>query len=162
MISQTSSADIQKIIRRTRSGKIAVSCKYKNKFIPRFLIGIVILCLLSLVYLDINWIKLALRLPDIGGIFWELAHFNFANFDLILPAILETVSIAVLSLLYSLLLGIFFGSFGAHKFYLGKTFWGVLYLLFCWTGVPFIVGLVEGVRYIFMSQDDFFDKYIEK
>ena len=24
-------------------------------------------------------------------------------------------------------LGIFFGSFGAHKFYLGKTFWGVLY-----------------------------------
>lgn len=59
-------------------------------------------------------------------------------------------------------LGIFFGSFGAHKFYLGKTFWGVLYLLFCWTGVPFIVGLVEGVRYIFMSQDDFFDKYITK
>ena len=59
-------------------------------------------------------------------------------------------------------LGIFFGSFGAHKFYLGKTFWGALYLLFCWTGVPFIVGLVEGVRYIFMSQDDFFDKYIEK
>lgn len=59
-------------------------------------------------------------------------------------------------------LGIFFGSFGAHKFYLGKTFWGVLYLLFCWTGIPFIVGLVEGVRYIFMSQDDFYDKYITK
>ena len=59
-------------------------------------------------------------------------------------------------------LGIFFGSFGAHKFYLGKTFWGVLYLLFCWTGIPFIVGLVEGVRYIFMSQDEFFDKYISK
>lgn len=59
-------------------------------------------------------------------------------------------------------LGILFGSFGAHKFYLGKTFWGVLYLLFCWTGIPFIVGLVEGVRYIFMSQDEFFDKYISK
>lgn len=59
-------------------------------------------------------------------------------------------------------LGIFFGSFGAHKFYLGKTLWGVLYLLFCWTGIPFIVGFVEGVRYIFMSQDEFFDKYITK
>ena len=117
MISQTSSADIQQIIRRTCSGKIAVSCKYKNKFIPRFLIGIVFLCLLSLIYLDINWIKLALRLPDIGGIFWELAHFNFANFDLILPAILETVSIAVLSLLYSLLLGIFFGMFAARNIF---------------------------------------------
>lgn len=117
MISQTSSTDIQKIIRRTRSGKISVSCKYKNKFIPRFLISIVLLCLLSLVYLDINWIKLASRLPDIGGIFWELAHFNFVNFDLILPAILETVSIAVLSLLYSLLLGIFFGMFAARNIF---------------------------------------------
>ncbi|GBU10532.1 hypothetical protein AwErysi_01480 [Erysipelotrichaceae bacterium] len=35
-----------------------------------------------------------------------------------------------------LLITFFLGVFGGHKFYAGKTFVGVLYLLFCWTGVP--------------------------
>ena len=56
-------------------------------------------------------------------------------------------------------LGILFGGFGAHKFYLGKTGWGIFYLIFAWTGIPFIVGFIEGVRYIFMSVDEFADKY---
>lgn len=55
-------------------------------------------------------------------------------------------------------LGILFGGFGAHKFYLGKTFMGVLYLLFSWTGIPFIVGFIEGIRYLFMSKDEFYRK----
>lgn len=117
MIVQNSSVDMQKLIRKTRSGKISISCKYKNPFIPRFLFCTVILSLLSLIYLDIDWIKLISRFPDIGGISWELAHFDFSNFDLILPAILETVSIAVLSLLYSLLLGIFFGMLAARNIF---------------------------------------------
>ena len=46
------------------------------------------------------------------------------------------------------LLGIFLGGFGVHKFYMGKTGRGVLYLLFCWTGIPSIVGLIEGIIYL--------------
>ena len=30
-------------------------------------------------------------------------------------------------------LGIFLGAFGAHKFYFGKTKWGILYAMFCWS-----------------------------
>ena len=56
-------------------------------------------------------------------------------------------------------LGILFGGFGAHKFYLGKILWGVIYLLFCWTGIPSIVGLVEGIIYLFTSDEDFKHKY---
>ena len=37
--------------------------------------------------------------------FWELVHFDFSNMDVIFSSMLETVSIAVLSLLYSLILG---------------------------------------------------------
>lgn len=37
-----------------------------------------------------------------------------------------------------------FGGLGAHKFYTGKTAVGSIYLVFLWTGIPIIVGLVEG------------------
>ena len=42
------------------------------------------------------------------------------------------------------LLAIFLGSFGIHKFYLSKMS-GLWYVLFFWTGIPAIVGLVEGI-----------------
>lgn len=41
------------------------------------------------------------------------------------------------------LLSVFLGHFGIHKFYLGETGWGILYLLFCWTGIPTILGVIE-------------------
>lgn len=33
------------------------------------------------------------------------------------------------------LLAIFLGGLGIHKFYLGMKWWGLFYLLFCWTGI---------------------------
>ncbi len=41
------------------------------------------------------------------------------------------------------LLALFLGSFGAHHFYLRRNGLGILYLLFCWSGVPTVVSLVE-------------------
>lgn len=56
-------------------------------------------------------------------------------------------------------LGILLGGFGIHKFYLGQPGMGILYLLFCWTGIPAIVGFVEGILYLIQSNDDFNNKY---
>lgn len=53
---------------------------------------------------------------------------------------------------------IFLGGFGAHKFYVGSWGWGLVYLLTCWLYVPFIVALVEWVRYVLMSDDEFHSK----
>jgi TM2 domain-containing membrane protein YozV len=43
----------------------------------------------------------------------------------------------------AVLLALFLGGLGIHKFYLGQTGLGILYLLFCWTGIPYIVGWFE-------------------
>ena len=40
------------------------------------------------------------------------------------------------------LLSVFLGGFGAHRFYLNDNL-GILYLLFIWTLIPSVVGLVE-------------------
>lgn len=44
-----------------------------------------------------------------------------------------------------ILLAILVGGFGLHKFYEGKAGLGILYLLFCWTGIPSIIALIEGI-----------------
>lgn len=53
------------------------------------------------------------------------------------------------------LLAIFLGGLGAHKFYLGKPGQGILYLLFCWTYIPGILGLIEGIKYLTKNERDF-------
>jgi len=57
------------------------------------------------------------------------------------------------------LFGIFLGSFGVYKFYLGEIGWGIVYLIFFWTCIPWIVGLVEGITYLTMSDEAFAAKY---
>ena len=56
-------------------------------------------------------------------------------------------------------LAITLGSFGAHKFFQGKTKWGIAYVVFFWTLIPALVSVVEGIRYLFMPVDDFYGQY---
>jgi len=53
------------------------------------------------------------------------------------------------------LLGIFLGGIGIHKFYMGKIGMGILYLLFCWTGIPAVVGFIEGIIYLCSNDENF-------
>lgn len=57
------------------------------------------------------------------------------------------------------ILAILLGSIGIHKFYLGKVWQGLLYLIFCWTWIPMIVGIIEGIIYLGMSEYEFCQKY---
>ena len=53
------------------------------------------------------------------------------------------------------LLGIFLRGLGIHKFYLGQIGWGIAYLVFCWTGIPAIIGSIEGIVLIAQSDNAF-------
>lgn len=57
------------------------------------------------------------------------------------------------------LLALFLGGLGVHKFYLGENKNGFIYLLFCWTYIPAIFGLVEGIQMLTMSKEKFINKY---
>jgi TM2 domain-containing membrane protein YozV len=51
------------------------------------------------------------------------------------------------------LLAIFLGGLGIHKFIAGKAI-GILYLLFCWTFIPAIIGLIEGIMAFTQQADE--------
>ena len=70
----------------------------------------------------------------------------------------EVIRRKVIQTILSMLLG----TFGAHKFYQGKSFQGVLYALFCWTGLPTVISFVEGIRYMVMPMEDFYLQYVRK
>jgi len=58
-----------------------------------------------------------------------------------------------------LLLTLFLGGAGGHKFYLGKNWQGILYLLFNWTQVPRIIAFIEFIIYASTSSDKLNKKY---
>lgn len=57
------------------------------------------------------------------------------------------------------LLAFLLGWLGIHKFYLDQKVTGIIYLLFCWTGIPLIVSIAEGISYLLCSDHNFACKY---
>lgn len=59
----------------------------------------------------------------------------------------------------AIILALFLGDIGIHKFYLGQAGQGVLYLLLCWTFIPVILSIIDIIHYLVMSEGDFQTKY---
>lgn len=57
------------------------------------------------------------------------------------------------------ILAFLLGGLGIHKFYLGQTLQGILYLVFCWTWIPLILSLIDFIIYLTMSEQAFQEKY---
>lgn len=60
-------------------------------------------------------------------------------------------------------LALLLGGLGVHKFYIGKIGMGILYLVFCWTYIPGIIGFIEGILYLTQTKTDaeFTQKYVQ-
>lgn len=59
----------------------------------------------------------------------------------------------------AIILAFLLGGFGAHKFYLGESGKGIIFLLFCWTFIPGIIAFIDFIKYLVMSDDEFNQKY---
>lgn len=59
----------------------------------------------------------------------------------------------------AVLLCLFLGGFGAHKFYLGNLVDGVLMLFFAWTFIPAIIAFINLIQLLVMSDTEFSRKY---
>lgn len=59
-------------------------------------------------------------------------------------------------------LAILLGSLGIHKFYLGKIGMGIVYILFSWTTIPGLIGLIEGIIYLTKSDEEWDRQYNSK
>lgn len=58
------------------------------------------------------------------------------------------------------LLALFLGGLGIHKFYAGRTFMGIMFLLFCWTGIPAIIGFIQGILALTKTSDVYGNIYV--
>lgn len=56
-------------------------------------------------------------------------------------------------------LAILLGGFGIHKFYLKQIGWGIAYIIFCWSYIPAVIGFIEGIILLCMSEREFDEKY---
>ena len=52
-------------------------------------------------------------------------------------------------------LAIVLGGLGIHKFYLGKYGKGLVYAAFCWTLIPAVLSIAEGIHYLSETQEQF-------
>lgn len=55
----------------------------------------------------------------------------------------------------AIVLAFLLGSIGGHKFYLGQTGQGLLYLFFSWTFIPALIAVVELLMLATMSDGEF-------
>lgn len=102
-------------ILKSKNGKIKIGCAKRDNSVRYFLLGIAILTVISFLSLDIEWLKLFVRLPEIPRIFVKLFMFHFDKMNQIMQAFYETISVAVLSTFIGIILGMFFGIFAADN-----------------------------------------------
>lgn len=59
----------------------------------------------------------------------------------------------------AIMLAIFLGAFGIHQFYLNNITSAMLRLIFCWTGIPLLLGWLDALMMWFGGEQRFQRKY---
>lgn len=60
----------------------------------------------------------------------------------------------------TVMLALFGGLFGSHHFYLGNRMRGLFCLIFCWTGFPLILSLIDAFRIALTDEEQFERRFV--
>jgi phosphonate transport system permease protein len=80
-----------------------------------FLVSLMVLAVVSLWFLRLDWMKVADRLPRLAQVFYEMAHFSTERFHLTVLTLTETITVALLALIYGLFVGLALGALAARN-----------------------------------------------
>lgn len=59
----------------------------------------------------------------------------------------------------AIVLALFLGGLGIHRFYVGQVAWGFVFLFFWWTFIPVFFSLIDVIRWSAMSEATFKKRY---
>jgi phosphonate transport system permease protein len=100
---------------KPRPPKIPVGNMKRDMPVYVFLISLVVLTVASLALLNADWSRLVQRFPRLGKVFFDMAHFSTERFSLTLLTFIETLTVSVLALIYSMVLGLALGALAAEN-----------------------------------------------
>src|ERR1700730_3056984 len=115
---------------QSRSGKIRINNPANDRSIHVFLWIAAILSIVSIISINIDWIKLASRVGKLATVFTDLSKLNFANINLVLLGFADSVAITILATVYSLILGLVMAAFIARNITPSKKLSAILSAFF--------------------------------
>lgn len=59
----------------------------------------------------------------------------------------------------AVVLALFLGGIGVHRFYLGQIGWGLLFAFFFWTFIPALFAFIDVIRYAVINEQEFHRRY---
>jgi phosphonate transport system permease protein len=74
-----------------------------------------VLSVVSLIALRLEWARAAARLPRLGQVLYEMVHFSTERFHLTMLTLTETISVSLLALIYSMIIGLVLGALAARN-----------------------------------------------
>jgi phosphonate transport system permease protein len=100
---------------RKKPPKIPVANTQRDMPIYLFLGVFAVLSVLSLWALGLDWARVVDRLPKLGKVFYDMAHFSTDRFHLTILTLTETITVSLLALIYGLVIGLVLGAFAAKN-----------------------------------------------
>ena len=111
----TPGIDLSDDVALLRGTKLRVKKPGQDRLVNTFLIASVAVSVFYFTQLNVNWLQLLSRVPNLAQTFWRLGHLTLDRFDLTWAAFLETISVTLIATVYSQVVGLVVAAFAARN-----------------------------------------------
>lgn len=101
--------------RRPVPEKIAVADWKRDLPLYIFLAAAAMLTIASFALLNLDWAKVASRIPKFADVVYQMLHFSTERFSITLTTLMETITVTILATIYGMAAGLAAGALGARN-----------------------------------------------